>query len=284
MDWKEYENEVFELLKLYYKDALIERDVKKKGRYSMKLRQIDIYIEETIGGVKTVVIVDCKCYNKKVDVKTVESFIGMADDLNADVGLMITEKGFTPTAIKRAYNNPEYIELDILNLAELGEFQAEWAIPYAGDNGALLLAPFGWIIDARKSLEAKCFMYTRGNTFEQAALKKEVAYINFWDRHKNNESLDDLIAIQEKYIKDSGRLIKIAYANLNRDDFKTVIRESWIEGYPGPELTGFIEFDEFILFCVWFSDELALKRNNRKLERLLKMTLPLKINHNSKGV
>ena len=283
MDWKEYENKVFEILQLYYPSAKIRRNFSQVGTYSKKERQVDIYIEHSIGGRIIRIYVECKYYNKNIDVKTVESFIAMASDLQADVGLMITEKGYSTTALKRAYYNPEEIELDILSLADLKYMQGHMAFPYAGSNAALLLSPFGWIIDASKHPIFTCTLYQRGLSFEEAMQRKEIAYINFWDRHNKRESLDDLLKIQEagiqKHAESHGlRVIEIKYLETEKgDDAKTIIRKAEIEKYPGIELTGFIEFKDFIFFCVWFSDPVNLKRNIRKLKTMLRMTLPLKI-------
>ena len=38
-------------------------------------------------------IVDCKCLFKKIDVKDVETFIGLVEDVNAEFGLLITTSG-----------------------------------------------------------------------------------------------------------------------------------------------------------------------------------------------
>lgn len=283
MNWKEYESEVFETLKLYYPTASIEKNVKKKGIYSHRSRQIDIYIEDVIGGKIVKICVECKYYNKPIDVKTVEAFISMSADIQADIGLMITEKGYSKTSLKRAYFNPSEIELDILSLAELKQMQGLMAFPYAGDNAALLLAPFGWVIDASKRNNSICMLYQRGLTFEEAAKKSEVAYINYWDRHEKGENLDDLLKIQEKGIRENAqtnglKVIELKYIKTEeRMDARTIIRFANIEKYPGIELTGFIEFENFIFFCVWFSNELTIKRNISKLKTMLKTTLPLEI-------
>ena len=288
MNWKEYENEVFETMRLYYPSAVIKKNYKQIGIYSKKERQVDIYIEELIGGQTIKIFVECKYYNKVIDVKIVESFIGMASDLQADIGLMVTEKGYSKTALKRANFNPTDIQLDILSLADLKHLQGHMAFPYSGDNAALLLSPFGWVIDATKRTGSICTLYQKGLTFAEALQKKEIAYINYWDRQKNGENLDDLLKLQEdgmrNHAKINGLIVyEIKYLETEkRKDAKTVIRHAEIEKYPGIELTGFIEFKDFIFFCVWFSDADNLKRNLRKLKTILKMSLPLKINNGSK--
>jgi hypothetical protein len=279
LDWKGYENAVFETLQLYYPDAVIQRNVKRQGRFSKVNRQVDIYIE--VPSINIKICVECKYYNKSIDVKTVESFIGMAADLEVDVGIMITEKGYSQAALKRAHFNPADIELDILNLDELKELQGSLAFPYAGKHAALLIAPFGWVIDATKTDSAICMLYQRGLTQSEALEEMEIAYVNYWDRSKKGANLFDLINLQEENIRlhtsVSGlNLIKIEYLPCyKRDDCRTKIRLVEIGEYPGIELTAFIEFEEFIFFCVWFSKPLHLKRNLRKLNLMLKSTVAI---------
>ena len=83
MDWKQYETEIFELFQRQYPDAEITLDAKKSGLYSKVERQIDVLIEQYIAGNRFTLVIDGKYFNKKVDVKAVESFIGMLEDIGA---------------------------------------------------------------------------------------------------------------------------------------------------------------------------------------------------------
>jgi len=142
------------------------------------------------------------------------------------------------------------------------------------------------VIDATKRSGFICTLYQRGLTFEEAMQKGEIAYINYWDRNKNGEDLNELIRIQEKGMRDNAyqldiKVNEIKYLENNcRKDAKTIIRFADIEKYPGIELTGFVEFKDFIFFCVWFSDPLKIKRNISKIWTMLKMALPIKVENN----
>jgi hypothetical protein len=64
----------------------ITTDAKLTGRLSEVPRQIDILIEGNVSGVAPVTIaLDCKCFSKKVDVKHVEAFLGMVDDIGINM-------------------------------------------------------------------------------------------------------------------------------------------------------------------------------------------------------
>lgn len=167
MTWKDYEKEIHNHFKVMFPNADISYDVNVYGRYSKVERQIDILIEDYIVGSRMRIVVDGKYFSKKVDVKDVEMFIGMLNDCEANKGLLITQEGFSKAAINRAYFDPIDIELDILNFKDLHQFQGFMGIPYSGNFGVLLPAPFGWIIDATRRPNMLATLYQRGLTLEK---------------------------------------------------------------------------------------------------------------------
>lgn len=203
----------------------------------------------------------------------------MVDDIDAEKGLLITEMGYTKSALKRAYYNPKHIELDVLSLKELkSDLHGEIAIPYSGENGILIFAPLGWIVDAHKRQGAICLLYQRGLTLEEAGINKELAYINFWNKSISDFDLQGLLDHQENYMRKERNVKSINYQkSIERDDSETIIRVADIENYPGLEVTGFIEFKDFIVFIVWFCVETSLKRTISKMQLLIKSILPIKI-------
>jgi len=261
-----------------FPEAEITHDVSRKGRYSKINRQIDILIEDYVAGNRLSVIIDAKFFSKKVDVKEVEAFIGMLEDLGAHKGILITQKGYTQGAINRAYNDPGDIELDILNFKELKAFQAFTAIPYAGNSGVLLPAPFGWVIDGRKCETWVACLYQRGLDVDQALKNHEFMYVQFWDRKKDNFDLDDLTKHQEQYTKERFPTATFEYRpTVKRNDARTKLRIASISNYPGPEVVGFVEFNDFIFFCVLLTPKEASTKNIRKLENILSKVSPTSI-------
>ncbi|WP_435263475.1 restriction endonuclease [Tenacibaculum sp. nBUS_03] len=117
--WKEYERILYETLSEIYSNCEIEYDDSIYGLYSKTERQIDFSIRGNLAGKRILGIVDTKYYNKKIDVKVVESFIGMTEDVNANFGLIITNKGYSQSAKNRVkFSN---LKLDVLELNELNE-------------------------------------------------------------------------------------------------------------------------------------------------------------------
>lgn len=278
MDWKKYEKEIYEHFLSQYPDAEITLDARKIGLYSKIERQIDILVEQYIAGNRLSIALDGKYYNKKVDVKAVESFIGMLEDIGAHKGLLISNKGFTEGAYNRAHFGPSDIELDILNFSELQKFQAYSAFPYSGNNAVMLSAPFGWIIDGFKSQDWLASIYQQRLTLDQAMQNKEFMYVQFWDRTKENHTLDNLLKLQEEIFKETDPDAKIEYIpTIKRKDANTILRVANIKNDPTAEYTGFIEFPDFIFFCVMSTPENKSKKNIRKLENILETVLPIHV-------
>ena len=101
-DWKKYEQQIFEEFSTKYPESLLKYDQNIVGRFSKVPRQVDILINASIANTELLGIFDCKMFNKKIDVKVIDSMIGFMDDLNANFGGVITTVGFTKAAINRA--------------------------------------------------------------------------------------------------------------------------------------------------------------------------------------
>lgn len=100
--WREFEVLVAKIQKELAADSLVTHDDKIMGRKSKRMRQIDVSIRSKIGQFDVLIIIDCKDYAEPVDVKAVEEFIGLVDDVGAQQAAIVAAKGFTETAKTRA--------------------------------------------------------------------------------------------------------------------------------------------------------------------------------------
>jgi tetratricopeptide (TPR) repeat protein len=282
MNWKDYELEIHKKFQDMYPNAEITHNIKLPGRYSKIDRQIDVLVEEHVVGERIRIMIDGKYFSKNIDVKEVESFIGMMKDVDVAKGLLITQKGYSQAAIKRAYNDPNRIELDILNFEELKQFQGEGAIPYSGKHGVTLPSPFGWIIDGTSKDGYLATLYQRGLSIDDAMKKREWMYINIFSKTEEIDDLNKFCKMHESNTLEHIPDAKISYQkSLKRKDANTLLRLIEIDSYPTPEYTGFVEFKEFIFFCVLFTPEELVEKNIKKLEYILSKVLPISINSNS---
>jgi len=82
--------------------AEIIHDAKLPGRKSKRSRQIDVLVRQKVGQYDMTIIIDCKDHARPVDVKGVEEFHGLVDDVGANKGALVCPTGFTKAAKERA--------------------------------------------------------------------------------------------------------------------------------------------------------------------------------------
>jgi len=100
--YKELEILVAKIQRSLAPDAQVSHDVKILGKFSKRMRQIDVLVRKTIGQYSINIAIDCKDYSRPADVKTVEEFHGLIEDVAAHVGALVCPLGFTSTAKERA--------------------------------------------------------------------------------------------------------------------------------------------------------------------------------------
>ncbi len=110
-DWKHYEQQVLRKFKEKYPNQQIEYNKHLIGKHSKVNRQIDILITTKIADKDQYGVFDCKRFNKKVNVKSIDSMIGYMQDIGANYGGIITCEGFTRGAINRAKDNNVKLEI-----------------------------------------------------------------------------------------------------------------------------------------------------------------------------
>jgi hypothetical protein len=202
MDWREYEKEVANEFAARYPRSKVTWNVKLPGSLSGIARQIDILVESALAGVPFRTAIDTKMYNRAVDVKDVEEFLGMMADVGVERGFMVTTQGYSPAALERAHRDTADIELDVLSLAEFKEFQSPIGIPFSGNKAVILPAPFGWVVDANVC-GAPAVMYQRGLAAHEAKEAYEWAYTQFWhkDVKESPSTIEGVLAKQDDDLK-----------------------------------------------------------------------------------
>lgn len=276
MNWQKFELEVAQALAVEYMHANIRNNVLKPGLLSHINRQCDIVIEETIDGYVEEIVVEVKQRSRQIDVKEIDAFSGMLRDIGIHRGILITSKGFSKAAINRAHFGHEDIQLDVLCFDDFKTFQAFGAIPYAGDCGVLIRAPLGWVVDGRRTGLAPAFLYQQGLTLKQAQRRGEFMYVNFWKTIKKGY-IDQLI---ERQVVDMTRVYGSLHHTIDNLDIhpehQTRVRTSYLSESV-IEISGFIEFQDFIFFCVALCPPLSRRRIFTKVENLLRVALPIGI-------
>ena len=280
MKWKDYEKEVFNYFQDSYPSCSIKFDQKIKGRYSKVNRQVDILIEGEVADYEIRIVIDCKYFSQNVDVKQVESFIGMLDDLDVNQGVLITRKGFSKASINRAYYGNTKLELDVINFDEILDYQGFVALPYKGNKTVIVGAPFGWVLDNKNTPNGFATLYQRGLSLEEAVKNSEWMYFDFWFKYESKaKSISKLIENQNKGILeiDSSSEFEYFASPKREDNFETRIRVANVPKYPCLEVTGFVDFGEYIFYAVLFTSKELYKKNIRKLKYVISKALPAEI-------
>lgn len=89
--------------------AEVLHNVKMRGRLTGVDRQIDVLVREKVGQYEINIIVECKDHKRPIDVKGVEEFGGLLNDVGAQKGVLVCPTGFSETAKKRA----EGLQIDL---------------------------------------------------------------------------------------------------------------------------------------------------------------------------
>jgi hypothetical protein len=208
-------------------------------------------------------------------------------DVEAHTGMIVAVGGLHPSGdFNRAHHDDLDVILDVLNLDELKSFQGLTAIPYAGQHGVWIVAPFGWVIDATRRPHMLATLYQRGFGFEDAAGNREFMYVNFWNKRNEKEvnTLDALLKYQAAYILEGSPRAEICFLEGAASQIvgaKTLVRRLKKRTYPVPEYTGFVDFEDFIFMCVLFTPEELERKNLRKLRFILREAFPKKLSRDN---
>lgn len=127
-DWEKYEQQIFDKLDELFPNSDIQKNQRIIGKYSERSRQIDILVKSQSIGREILIVIDCKKFSKKIDVKTVESFIGFSEDVGAHIGIMITNVGYSKSAEKRAKNHHKDIQLDVVKFIDFEDYEFSFDI------------------------------------------------------------------------------------------------------------------------------------------------------------
>lgn len=122
-DYREYENGVADVLRFVVGDrATVTRNVHVLGRRSGVQRQIDVMARGSMFGLDDVTLaVDCKQWNTPLDVTDVEAFLAFLNDVVADLGMLVTTKGYSAAARTRA-RDARGVRAEVLTLGELEQW------------------------------------------------------------------------------------------------------------------------------------------------------------------
>lgn len=129
--WKDYEKVVARVQETLAPNGKVKWNDRILGNLSRTKRQIDVSIRLTLPPYQLLIAVECKHFKSPVDVKDVETSIGLFQDIGAHKGVIVSNSGFTEAAKTRA----QLSGVDLLSLvdAERADWKVSLTIPILYD-------------------------------------------------------------------------------------------------------------------------------------------------------
>lgn len=119
--WKRFEMLVADIQKDLAPDGFkVTPNDKILGKDSEVLRQIDVSMRGSVGQFELLMVMDAKDYKEPVDVKVLEEFIGLVQDVRAQKAGIVSAKGFSKAAVTKAAK----VGIDLFSVIDSGEH--EW--------------------------------------------------------------------------------------------------------------------------------------------------------------
>jgi hypothetical protein len=284
MNWRDYELYITKHFQRLFPNTSIRHDVKQDGLISRVKRQIDILIEGRIAGFELKIIIDCKYFNKKVDVKAVESFLSFLQDLKASKGILITNKGFSAAAKNRATFDTQDIELRIIDFSDLADFQNFAALPYSGVHGAFVTAPDGWVVDGAPLGNFLCSFYPAGLSQQEAFHTEGFIYLLFSHKSQSLPTLAALTTFQDDRLNYRNPKIEYITTKVQREDCKVSMRVIDAQEMNNTiEYTIFLDYRETVIFMTLLTPRSKQKDYLRKLEWIVEKLTKGNIIYNQAG-
>ncbi len=212
-EWEKYERAMFNELYYVYRPPhfIVLPDFKEViGQFSKVNRQIDVVVFEQEDKINPFLAVECKHYNRKLDVKDIETWIGMVDDIGAKESILVCPEGFTKGAISRAkaaniitYTLPR-IDGKRLNLRDIVRQTFPWDETFHPEMGDALFtfnesSSFNEWIDSVENLPFEEWMDTFNNFIQLNANKSRKILWNIAQLHWDDGWRFNAIQLLEEY-------------------------------------------------------------------------------------
>ncbi len=116
MKWQEYQDAVGELYNQMNDFGIVKKNIIIPDKVTGQPRQVDVWWEMQLGDHTFKILIDAKRRKEKIDVKDVEEILMLADAVNADKAIIVTNNDWTEPAEKKA--NHVGLDLRILTIDE----------------------------------------------------------------------------------------------------------------------------------------------------------------------
>ena len=176
------------------------------------------------GNSSPILMADAKRYRRRIDVKVVECFIGMVDDVGAGLGLLVAPRGFTPAAEQRARAASM-----VLNMVSIEEATTYRWLPLARQ-----IYPRDWgyhneIALALRRIFEKAYIGLVIEALDGVPFEEWEAYVRYALLHHREEAVSMLEAIAQAHYDSGWRFNAICLlqeASLLRSEVREQLEQS----------------------------------------------------------
>lgn len=185
-------------------NAEVLHDVKIVGRHTGKKRQIDVLVREMIGQYEINIVIDCKDYKNPIDVKGVEEFSGLLDDVGAQKGVLVCPAGFSSSAKIRAAG----LQIDLYSPVDTNphKWQVSPTIPALCDFRVAAIS-FGVSMSAPLPFQMQPDFFSRNIVYDKEGIELGTCYSKIVERWNGGElshvlgDTDDIPIFGDKVVR-----------------------------------------------------------------------------------
>lgn len=117
--WQELQYYVGQL----FTECGFETEISKVVDLVRGKKEIDVYTQDVFSEYRPIILVECKFWNKPISQETIHSFRTVIADFGANLGFIVSKKGFQ----KGSYKAAEKTNIRLVSLEELeAEYYVKW--------------------------------------------------------------------------------------------------------------------------------------------------------------
>lgn len=254
-DWRGYEAYVAGALAAHFGNIRFDQDVLLPGKLSGTPRQIDVMalaLEPTA--------IECKYVGRKIDVAIVDAFVGKLHDVGLASGIIVTAKGFTAAAERRARADDLGVQLAIIAPGRRSDHQHRGApFIWRDATGISLGLIDNWLCDVEGSGEpgqALMMMYPLGHSRASAMKAAPVIYANLLSKPDPATTLDAIAAPHQATLATDHPAYRFDYQHRIVADRNSIARTALLRrasGAPpiyGEEHALYVDYGNVVLLLV----------------------------------
>lgn len=192
MDSREYEHSVARLLVEHAPEFAVKYNTSIHGNLSETARQVDVLLLNRQSGER--IVVECKYYGRKLNVKIADSFIGFLEDISISRGILVTNLGASRAALNRIALSQ--IQVTVLGDNDLEHYRLRGLIPFGEERMAFMSEPVGYVgIGKVSGFPGNCILLPIGKPYKTSRRDGTFLYVNLV---KETTQVEALLVQEEK--------------------------------------------------------------------------------------